>query len=177
VGALALDVPLALDPQGPKTKAAHFVANPRATPSLRYPYSLATGFGVFHAASSGGCIPAILSGKKRTFCDRAKPRIQRSCRLSAEDPASCGLQVLREVGPQHRQKARQMLRDHEVTIFQFFQQNFPSANAWIEINHQAIQSCARRRLLDSTCSGCTTLKCRVSASFLLKVFSSVQSGQ
>jgi hypothetical protein len=45
--------------------------------------------------------------------------------------------------------------------------------------HTHIQSCPpRRRLLDrSTCSGCTTRRCRVNASFLLNVFSSVHSGQ
>lgn len=44
--------------------------------------------------------------------------------------------------------------------------------------HSLPQSCARRLLLfNSTCSGCTTRKCLVRASFLLNVFSSVQSGQ
>jgi len=46
-------------------------------------------------------------------------------------------------------------------------------------SHSHTHSCPpRRRLLDrSTCSGCTTRRCRVKASFLLNVFSSAHSGQ
>jgi len=45
--------------------------------------------------------------------------------------------------------------------------------------HTLAHSCPpRRRPFDrSTCSGCTTRRCRVNASFLLNVFSSVHSGQ
>jgi hypothetical protein len=46
-------------------------------------------------------------------------------------------------------------------------------------SHSHTHSCPpRRRFLDrSTCSGCTTRRCRVKASFLLNVFSSAHSGQ